>query len=194
MRKTYYVGDTTITPTAYQIKVDTFQLANQIINNSYFRKSPTGIFNYVDVDSNGFSTIVPDSLQGAISFDLEYRMLYQPINLYQIWDVYKVTVNILFYQFELFRVDAEVISKDSLTFSFQNSNVTKEVYKIGYNANLLTDTTSLPTTYKLSAWLAEGIGVIKWEGDSELINFFAGRNVYTSGTYIIEELFSYKIQ
>jgi hypothetical protein len=194
IRKTYFVGDTIIVPTAYQIKVDTFQLSSQLINHSYFRKTSTGIFNYVDIDTNGFSSIVPDTLQGAISFDLEYRLLYQPLSLNQIWDVYKITINLLFTQFELFSLDAAVISKDSLTLSFQNSNVTKEVYKIEYKAKLVTDTTSSTTTYKVFAWIADGVGVIKWEGDSELINFFAGGNIYLPNTYVTEELFSYKIR
>ena len=83
-RKSYFKGDTTLLLTPYQIKVDTFLLnSNQSIIGSYFRKSPTGILNYVEIDTTGFSGLVPDSLQGGISFDSEYRLIFQPLSLNQ---------------------------------------------------------------------------------------------------------------
>lgn len=192
-RKSYFTGDSLLLATPYQIKVDTIQINNiQLIANSYFRKSSTGVFNYVDIDTNGFSAIVPDSLKGGISFDSEYRLIYQPILINQTWTVYKVNADLLYTQFELFGINASVISKDSISLTFRNLIVTKEVYKIRYNAKLTFSLSEPPIIFEAYAWIADGIGFIKWEGDSELINFFAGANIYPANTTVFEELYSYK--
>jgi hypothetical protein len=192
IRKSYFTGDTVLLLTPYQIKVDSFQIDN--VNQSYFRKSSTGIFNYVGIDTTGFSGLIPDSLRGGISFDSEYRLLYQPLSLNQSWPVYKVTVDYMSYQFDFFTVDAAVISKDTLTITFQSGSETKSVYKIKYQAKLVIGISSDSITYECYAWVAENIGFIRWEGDTELINFFAGANIYPANTTVIEELYSYKVQ
>lgn len=194
-RKIYYSGDTTLLQTPYQIRVDTFLLnSNQSIISSYFRKSPTGIFNYVGIDTTGFSGLVPDSLQGGYSFSSEYRLIYQPLSINQTWPVYKINVDYLIYQLDFFTVSAEAISKDTVTLSFRNNSVSKGVFKIKYEAMLVTGLNSPPLKYEAFSWIADGIGIIKWEGDSEIINFFAGRNIYLPNTYVVEELNSYKSQ
>jgi hypothetical protein len=150
------------------------------------------VFNFVGIDTTGFSSLVPDSLRGAISFDSEYRLLYQPLIVNQSWPVYKVTADYMIYQFDFFTVDAKIISKDTLVLNFQITPETKSVYKIRYQAKLVTDITLPPTVYECFAWAAENIGFIRWEGDSELINFFAGTNIYPANRSVIEELYSYK--
>ena len=194
-KKTFYNGDTTLQQTPYQIEVDTFNINGiQSVIKSFFRKSETGVFYYVDIDTNGFNAIIPDSLQGAISFDQEYRLLYQPLELNQIWSVYKITVNYLSFQFDIFTLDAKVISKNTIDFVFNNSTVTKEVFTIRYTAKLTTDLNQPPLTFSATGEIAEGIGFISWEGDSEVINFLSGRNIYLPETYVVEELYSYKSQ
>ncbi len=193
-RKSYYDGDTSLLLTPYQIKVDTFLLnSNQSIISSYFRKSPTGIFNYVGIDTTGFSGLVPDSLLGGYSFSSEYRLIFQPLSINQTWPVYKINVDYLIYQLDFFTVSAEAISKDTVTLSFRNKSVTKEVYKIKYEAMLVTGLNSPPLRFEAFSWIADGIGIIKWEGDSELINFFAGVNAYPLNSIVIEELYSFNI-
>jgi hypothetical protein len=194
-RKIYYSGDTTLVQTPYQIKIDTFQLSNiQTITQSYFRKSSTGVFYYAQFDTSGFSALIPDSLQGAISFDSEYRILYQPLELNQVWPVYKISANYLSFSFDILTVDAKVILKNNVDFVFNNSTITKEVFTILYTIKLITDLNQQPIAFGATGEIAEGIGFISWEGDSEIINFFAGRNIYLPETYVIEELYSYKSQ
>jgi len=191
-RKIYYTGDTTLPQTPYQIRIDSLELnGDQSILNSYFRKSNIGVF-YL-LDTTGFSGLVPDSLQGRISFDSEYRLIYQPLSVNQTWPVYKISVDYSVYQFDFFTVDAQVILKDTLTLSYRNSSVTKEVYKTKYEAMLLTGVNSPPIRFEAFCWIADGIGIIKWEGDSELINIFAGVNIYPANTIVIEELYLFNI-
>ena len=63
-----------------------------------------------------------------------------------------------------------------------------------YTAKLTTSLTQPPSTFSAIAEIAEGIGFTRWEGDSEIINFFAGRNIYLENTHVVEELNSYKSQ
>lgn len=194
-RKSYFVGDTVLLNTTYQNKIDTFQLNGmETVVKSYLRKSPTGVFNYVNIDTAGFSGLIPDSLQGAISFDSEYRLLFLPIALNQTWPVFKVKASYSVFQFDLFAIDASVISKDSITFAFRDTTYLQEVYKIKYSAQLFTAINQPPINYELYAWVGDKIGFIKWEGDAELINFFAGANIYPLESVVLENLSFYNIK
>lgn len=194
-RKSYFVGDTILLTTTYRIKIDTFLLNSvETVVKSYLRKSPNGVFGFVSIDTSGLSGLIPDSLQGAISFDSEYRLLYQPLAINQTWPVFKVTASYSNFQFDLFSIDASVISKDSLTFAFRDTTYSQEVYKIKYTAKLFTAINQPPINYELYAWIADRIGFVKWEGDSELINFFAGANIYPLESVVLENLYAYKIK
>ncbi|HSW53596.1 MAG TPA: hypothetical protein VLH59_00785 [Ignavibacteriaceae bacterium] len=193
-RKSYYDVDTIIYSTPYQVRTDEFQLTSlQTVNNSYFKKNSTGVFVPVDFERNGFYYLMPDSLRGGYSFVVEYTMLYLPPEVNQNWSVFKVNVNLLYVEFEFFKVDAEVLSLDTLTISFQNITRTVEALKIKYNARLTTGLSQPPLLFEVHAWIAKGIGFIKWEGNSELINFFAGAEIYPINTIVLEELESFKV-
>jgi hypothetical protein len=191
-KKSYYNSDTIIFSTSYQAKVDSFQLTGiQTVSNSYFRKNSTGVFNCVEIDSNGFYYLIPDSLRGNFSLTLEYPILYESLEVNEIWHVFDIHADIP--QFEVFNVDAEVISIDTTTILFQNTSLTDEVIKIKYDARLTTNLSQPQLLFEVNAWIAKGIGFIKWEGDAKLINFFAGANIYASDTKVLEELYSFKL-
>lgn len=193
-RKFYYSRDTIIISTPYQVKVDSMQLSNlEYVNNTYFRKNSTEVLIPVDFEKNGFYYLMPDSLRGGYSFVVEYRMIYEPPELNQNWLVFKVNVNLLYVEFEFLNVNAEVVSVDTLTISLQSTTRTAEVFKIKYNATLTTGLAEPPMLFEVNALIAKGIGSIKWEGDSELMNFFAGAEVYPSNTIVLEELYSFKV-
>lgn len=192
-KKTYYAGDTTLMQTPYQIEIDTFNINGiQSVNKSFFRKSNSGVFYYMDIDTNAFNEIIPDSLREAISFDQEYRLLYQPFELYQTWPVYKVSVNYLSVQFDVLKIDAKVINKNTVDLTLNDSTITKEVFTIRYTAYLTSDLNQPPAIYGANGFIAEGIGFIMWDGYSEMINFLSGRIIYLPNSYVNEKLYSYK--
>ncbi len=191
-RKTHFTGDTVLLLTPYQIKIDTIEFNNiQSVNISYFRKGPTGIFNYVgDIETTDFNGLIPDSLP-AYSWTSEYKLIYQPLSLNQTWDVYLIQASSdLFWDFDFFKVNAEVISQDTISIVNRNTTLKKEVYKIKYQASINTNPI---IRLEATAWIANGIGIMKWEGNSELINFFAGENLYPINTVVTEELYSHKV-
>jgi hypothetical protein len=136
---------------------------------------------------------MPDSLRGGYSFITEYRMLDNPPELNQNWQVFKVDIDLLYIGFEFLNVDAEVESMDTLRVSFQNTTRTTEVFNIRYNASLTTGLYQPPVLFEVNAWFAKGIGPVKWEGDSELMNFFAGAEIYPMNTTVLEELLTFKL-
>jgi hypothetical protein len=192
IRKSYYSGDTVIFSIKNQIKVDSFQLGIlQNINNAYFRKDAYGVFNSVDVDTNGFYFLLPDSMRGGISFPTQYPLIVNSLEVNQTWHLFEVWTGIP--QFQIFNVDAEIIALDTFLIPNQNTTRFTEAYVIKYNASLTTDLNHSPELFEVEAWFAKGIGPVKWEGDSELINFFAGAEIYPRHTIIIEELISFKV-
>lgn len=192
-RKSYYLGDTIISSTIYQIKADTFQLNTGLsITKSYLRKTSTGVFGFID--TTGLVGAVPDSILNLLTFDLEYRLLYFPFSVGQTWPVYKVTARVLFTQIDVVSLNAEIISKETMDLSFRNTTLRKDVYKIKYNLNVITGLTEPSLNFQAFGWIASDIGFIKWEGNSEIINLFSYGNVYLPGTIVLEELTGFKIQ
>ena len=193
-KKTFFKVDTVIYSEPYQIKADEFQLTSlQTSNNSYFKKKSTGVFVPVDWWSNGFYYLLPDSLRGGYSFVVEYTLIYIPPEVNKTWSVFIVNINLLYIDFEFFKVDAEVVSIDTLTIPFQNATRTTEAFNIKYSARLTTGLSQPPILLEAHAWIAKGIGFIKWQGNSELINFFAGAEIYPRNTIVLEELESFKL-
>jgi hypothetical protein len=194
LKKSHYFGDTIIFSIKNQIKVDSFQLGSlQNINNSYFRKDAYGVLNSVNVDTNGFYFLLPDSLRGGVSFPLQYPIILNSLEVEQKWDLFEVWFDVLPFAFRVFNVEAEIVSLD--TFFIPNQSTTRftEAYEIKYTASLTTNLNQSPELFEVNAWFAKGIGPVKWEGDSELINFFAGAEIYPINTTVLEELESFKV-
>jgi len=191
-RKSIYNGDTILYGRSFQVKSDVFELTIlQTENNSYFRKHTSGVNNGITLDSIGSYYVLPDSLRHNFSLALEYPFLNDSLEINQTWHVFEIWADIP--QFEIFNVDAEVISLDTLTISFQNTTRSAEVFKIRYDARFTTGFSQSPKLFEVNAWIAKGIGFIKWEGDAKLINFFAGAEIYPINTIVLEELESYKV-
>ena len=192
LKKSHYIGDTIIFSIKNQIKVDSFQLGSlQNINNSYFRKDAYGVFNYVDVDTNGFYFLLPDSLRGNISFPIQYPILLNTLKDSQSWHLFDAWANIP--EFLVFNVEAEIVSLDTFIIPNQSTTRFTDAYNIKYTASLITGVNQPPKLFEVHGWFAKGVGPVKWEGDSELINFFAGTEIYPTNTTVMEELETYKV-
>lgn len=192
-RKSVYNGDTIFYVTSFQVKSDVFELTSlQTENNSYFRKHSSGVNNCNTLDSIGSYYILPDSLRNNFSLALEYPFLNDSLEVNLTWHVFEIWTDIP--QIQIFNVDAEVISLDTLTIIFQNTTRTTEVFKIRYDARFTTSLYQTPKLFEVNAWIAKGIGFIKWEGDAKLINFFARAEIYPVNTTVSEELVSFNVK
>lgn len=191
-RKSYLQGDTTLQQTTYQIRIDSLELnGNLSQSNSYLRKSTNGVFAYFD--TTGLTALVPDSLRNLITISTEYRLLYFPFSINQTWPVYNVSIDIGVSRIDIVKISAEVIEKDSISIAFRGTTINKEVYIIQYEMTIITGVDLTNETYKAILWIAEDIGVYKWEGDAELLSFFAGNTAYPAETVVVEQLTGFNI-
>ncbi|MDY0084064.1 MAG: hypothetical protein RBR74_12845 [Ignavibacteriaceae bacterium] len=192
-RKSYYTGDTIIFNIKHQIKVDTFQIGNlQTIKHSYFVKEPFGVFNFVDIETNGFKSLLPDSLRGSFSIPLQYPFVTNSLEVNETWHLIEAWAGIP--EFQLFNVEAEVVSLDTLFIQEQSITRFTEAYNVKYKARLSTGMNEPPKLLEAHGWFAKGIGPVKWEGNSGLINFFAGDEIYPHNTIVLEEVKFYRIR
>lgn len=192
-RRSYFTGDTILLLTPYHVRTDTFELDGTVSDSrSYFRKSSSGVFGYFD--TTGVTAIVPDSLRNLISLNTEYRLLFFPLAVGQTWPVYNISVDFGIFRIDIVRLSAEVISKDSIELSFRNISITKEVFNVKYDLIITAGSDGELLTFQANAWIMEDIGFYRWSGDSELLNFFTGENIYPLETVIMEELTEYNIQ
>lgn len=183
--KSYYGSETTIQSVPYQTKTDTLQLDNSTTDNiSHFRKSNSGVFYFVD--TTGISEIVPDSLRNFVDIDLEYRLLYQPLETTQTWPVFRIQVAGL--GINILSIDAKSVLKDSIDIALPNIQAKKLVHQVHYSAVITVAQNEPPLTFEAFAWFAEDIGIIKWEGEAELLNFLFGSGIFLDGSYIILQL------
>lgn len=191
-RSSYFQGDTIIEQTPYQRKIDSLDLnGNLLMSNIYLRKSQNGVFAFFD--TTGFTSIVPDSLRNLLSVNTEYRLLYFPLSVAQTWPVYNVSINLGVSRIDIVNINAEVIENDSITISFRDTTITREVFKIKLKMEIITDIDLTTVTYNATAWIAEDTGFYKWEGDAELLNFISGTAAYLPGTIVLEELTAFSI-
>lgn len=191
-RKSYLSGDTTIQKTPYRIRMDSLELnGNLSISNSYLRKSANGVFGYFD--TTGFTAIVPDSLRNLLTISTEYRLLYFPFSINQIWPVYNVSINLGISRIDIVKLTAEVIEQDSLTVTFRDTSITKAAYRIKYSMVLITGLDLTTETYTAFVWIMEDTGLYEWEGDAELLTFFTGNTAYSPGTVVFERLTGFGI-
>jgi hypothetical protein len=103
-------------------------------------------------------------------------------------------VNYLSISFDVLTINAKVINKNTIDLTLNDSTISKEVFTIRYTAYLTSDLNRPPVTYGANGYISEGIGFIRWEGHSEMINFLSGSNIYLVNSYVNEKLYSYKSQ
>ena len=177
-RSTKYDGSGTQNGVTYQKQIDSVSIQGTTsIGVSYFRKSDTGVFYFLD--TTGFSEVIPDSLKPFITFDAEMRLLLLPLQSGSTWPVFKMTLyNIV----TLVSLDANFVGPDSVTLNLDSGTVTKKAAKIKYVLSL-TLGVGVPTlTYTANAWVVNNIGFVKWEGNATVLDAFTGGGVNFADT------------
>jgi hypothetical protein len=165
------------------------------INVSYFRKTSTGVFYYVDTSQ--VLGIVPDSLKSLISIQNEMRILLNPLAIGSFWPVYRITVNLASgISFSPINVNGYFVNQENLTLNLETGTTEVSTDKVKYDLEIKTDINQPVQTFSAYAWFADEIGLVKMEGSSIVINIlltgeinFVGTT--TSGT---QHLINYEIK
>ncbi len=177
-RSTTYDGNGTINGTTYQKQVDSlFILSQTNVGVSYFRKTDTGVFYFLD--TTGLAGVIPDSLKQYITLDAEMRLLLLPFQSGSTWPVFKMTLSNIV---TLVDVNATYLGTDSVTLNLNSGTVTEEASKIKYDISLTLGLGVPTVTYSTYAWLVNNIGFVKWQGNGAIVDAFTGGGINFADT------------
>ena len=192
IRRTEYNGDAIIDDVTYQVAYDSIQFdRTNILSKSFFRKSSTGVFYFVDTSGLDFN--IPDSLKQNLKIDREQRLLYNLLSVNQGWSVFKLNIKYSGITFSLIDLFAKVISADTLRLDLNSVVQNKESLKIKYDLIIQIDPTSPPLRYEAFGWTVKDIGFVKWDGNAEVFNFLLNENIFPPGTNVNMDLITYHL-
>lgn len=177
-RNSYILNRSIKNNTEYIIQIDTLSINAEIaIDTSYFRKTNTGVFYYID--TTGFASAIPDTLRNYLKVDNESRLLFFPLSIGQSWPVYQIDLSISGVPiFSPLKTSAKVVEKKLLNLSIGNTQKSIETFKIEYSLIIQTTPEDEIQRYSAYGYIAENIGFIKWEGESIVLNLIRGSLLY----------------
>ena len=177
-RYTYYRGADIKGTTTYQVQIDSIILTGQasVESRSYFRKSESGVFFFLD--TTGLAASTPDLIPYLqyLTIDSEMRLLFLPVTDNSSWTVFKMNINSSGLSFNPVVVTAAYDGKETLTLNLNSSNVNVETVKLKFTLTIAIPGTTTQT-YTAFGWIASGIGFVKWEGNGTLIGAFTGNGI-----------------
>ncbi len=192
-RSTEYTGTEVKNGTTYQVQIDSLNLSGvPSISFSYFRKTNDNLYYFLD--TTGLSSAIPDSFRNNISLDAEMNLLSFPIDESKTWSVFKLSVVYIF-SIPVLTVDGSFDGKESLTLHLNSGDVNKDAVRLKYSLNL--QVPGGPTTsFDAFAWLVDGIGIVKWQGNAAILSAFTGGGINLSDTtsVITQSLTSYNVK
>ncbi|HSP86613.1 MAG TPA: hypothetical protein VLN45_00650 [Ignavibacteriaceae bacterium] len=178
-RSSFYSGTSLIGATSYQIQIDSLVLTGQaaIVDSLFFRKTNTGLFFYLD--TTGLATSVPglDTLIQYISLDSELRLLLFPLLDNSNWTVFKMNIN---YQgvlnFNPIELKTTYDGKETLNLELTPPRPVEAV-RLKFTLTIKPGPFDPVQTYTAYAWIAQGIGFVKWQGSGTIVGVFTGNGV-----------------
>ncbi len=179
-RVTYYDGTGIKGNVNYQIQIDTLTLAGQTIpsTTSYFRRTDTGVFYYLD--TTGLSASVPgiDTLLQYLTIDSEMRLLVLPVYDNSNWISFKMNLN---YQglinFNPVELTAVYDGKETLTLNLI-PNINVEAIRIKFTLKYRSSPFNAAQVFAPAyGWIASGIGFVKWQGNGTIVGVFTGNGI-----------------
>ncbi len=193
-RSTEYSGTQVKNGTTYQVQIDSINISGvPSISLSYFRKTNDNLFYFLD--TTGLSASIPDTLRNNISLDAEMQVLSFPVDVNNTWPVFTLSVKYLFLTIPVLTVEGSYDGTENLTLHLNSGDVNKSAVKLKYTLSIMVP--AGPTTeYNASAWLVDGIGIVKWQGNAALLDAFAGGGIDLSDTtsVITQSLISYDVK
>ncbi len=192
-RSTEYSGTEVKNGTTYQVQIDSLNISGfSDISLSYFRKTNDTLFYFLD--TTGLSASIPDSLRNLISLDAEMKVLSFPVTENKSWSVFKLSIH-YFITLPVLTVDATYDGTESVTLHLTSGDLIKDAVKIKYTLSLSVPNVPF-TTYTAYAWLVDGIGIVKWQGNGTILNAFTGGGINLSDTtsIITQSLTSYDVK
>lgn len=194
-RNTEYRGTSVKNGNTYQVQIDSFNIAGASdISLSYFRKTNDTLYYFLD--TTGLAAAVPDSLRNYLSLDKEMKFLSFPVTENKSWSVFKLSIVYFIFPIPVLTVEGSYDGAESVTIHLNSGDVNKDAVKLKYTMSLTVPNTLSTTTYTAYAWLVDGIGIVKWQGNGTILNAFTGGGVNLADTtsVITQSLISYDVR
>ncbi len=194
-RSTEYSGTSVKNGNTYQVQTDSINIAGAVdISLSYFRKTNDTLYYFLD--TTGLSSAVPDSLRNNIALDREMKILSFSVDENKSWSVFRVSVVYLIFNIPVLTVESSYDGTEAVTLNLNSGDVTENVVKLKYTMTLSIPNTLSTSTFTAYAWLVEGIGIVKWQGNATILSAFTGGGVNLSDTtsVITQSLISYDLK
>ncbi len=194
-RSTEYSGTEIKNGTAYQVQIDSVNISGvSEISLSYFRKTNDTLYYFLD--TSGLSSAVPDSLRNNISLDKEMKFLSFPVTENKNWAVFRLSIVYSIFNIPVLTLGAAYDGTESVTLYLTNGDVTREAVKLKYTLSATLPNSLSTSTFTAYAWLSEGIGIVKWQGNAAILNVFTGGGLNLSDTtsVITQSLISYNVK
>ena len=193
-RSTEYSGTEVKNGTTYQVQIDSFDISGlSSVSLSYFRKTNDSLYYFLD--TTGLSSSIPDSLQNNISLDKEMKILSFPVNENKTWSVFQLSIKYAIFNLNVLTVDGAYDGTENITLNLNSGDTNKDAVRLKYTLSIKVP--GGPTTeYNAFAWLVDGIGIVKWQGNAAILDAFAGGGIDLSDTtsVITQNLTSYNIK
>lgn len=164
-------------------------------NISYFRKTDTGIFYFID--TTDFLNLVPDSIKNLISTQNEIRLLLNPLVSGSFWPVFRVTINLQpGVNFSPIDINGYFIAQENLVLNLENEVIEVLAEKVKYDLKVVTDLNQTVQRFSAHAWFADDIGMVKMQGNSVITNILLSGeiNFDDTTTIITQDLIDYDIR
>jgi hypothetical protein len=194
-RSVYYGNEFEIGTVKYREQKDSIDDGSTVTENiSYFRKTETGVFYFID--TTGFLSLVPDSIKNLISVQDEMRLLLNPLAIGSFWPVFRVTVNLQpGFSYSPIDINGYYVSQEDLTLNLETGTNMVTAQKVKYDLDFTTDLNQAVQRFSAYAWFAEEIGIVKMDGSSVLINILLTGGLSLGDTTTIkQDLLKYDIK
>ena len=194
-RSVTYGDEIYIDTVKYREQKDSIDDGTSITENiSYLRKTPTGIFYFID--TSDFLNLVPDSIKNLISTQDEMRLLLNPLASGSFWPVFRVTVNLQpGVNFSPIDINGYFVTQENLTLNLENGAIEVVAEKVKYDLDIVTDLNQTVQRFSAYAWFADEIGMVKIKGVSVITNILLTGEINFSdtATTITQDLINYDI-
>ncbi len=193
-RSTEYSSTEVKNGTTYQVQIDSINISGvSSVSLSYFRKTNDSLYYFLD--TTGLSASIPDSLRNNVSLDAEMKILSFPVDVNKTWPVFTLSIKYLIFTIPVLTVEGAYDGTENVTLHLNSGDINKDAVRLKYTLSI--EVPGGPTTeYHASAWLVDGIGIVKWQGNAAILDAFAGGGIDLSDTtsVITQSLTSYDIK
>lgn len=181
-RNSKYQGTQNFSGVTYQVEFDSTTIAGlPTTNKFYFRKTDAGV--YFFADTTGLAASVPDTLLQYVKLDSnEFGLFSFPFTDGKTWPVFKLSIVFGVITIPVVEVSGYYTGKEDVVLNLASGTVTKNAVKVKF---ILTLTIPNPDNvfqtytknYEAFAWLVDGIGVVRWQGNAAILNTFGGSGI-----------------